>query len=94
MVTLDQLLRESDFVSLHTAPTPQSRHIDHPLLTLDNVVVTAHSAFYSEQSVATLARCPVIEVTRVMRGEWPSNLINPQVHDKFKRKWSRAEKRI
>jgi phosphoglycerate dehydrogenase-like enzyme len=86
MVTLDQLLRKSDFVSLHTAPTPQSRHIGHSPLALDNVVITTHSAFYSEQSVATLAKYPVIEVTRVMRGEWPSNLVNPQVQDKFKRR--------
>lgn len=55
---------------------PQS---DHPLLALDNVIATPHAAFYSQAAIAELAYKASAHVAQVLRGELPTNLINPQV---------------
>ena len=139
-VGLDQLLRESDFVSVHTALTPETRHVmgleqfkrmkptayfintargelvderalcaalsegliagagldvleseppgnDNPLLKLNNVLITGHFAYYSEESREELFRWPWEEVARVLQGEWPQGLVNPQVKERFSARW-------
>jgi len=139
-IRLDQLLEESDLVSMHTSLTPETRHMmglsqfkkmkrtayfintargelvderalytalsegliagagldvleseppdqDNPLLKLSNVLITGHFAYYSEESREELFRWPWEEVARVLRGEWPEGLINPQVKDRSFAKW-------
>jgi D-3-phosphoglycerate dehydrogenase len=139
-VQLDKLLEESDFVSMHTALTPVTRHMmglqqfkkmkptsyfintargelvdeqalytalsegliagagldvlnteppspDNPLLKLENVLVTGHFAYYSEESHEELFRWPWEEVARVLQGEWPQGLVNKQVKESFRVKW-------
>jgi len=139
-VELDQLLKESDFVSMHTALTPETKHMmglgqfkrmkptayfintargelvdekalytalsegliagagldvleseppsrDNPLLKLDNVLITGHFAYYSEESREELFMWPWEEVARVLQGEWPQGLVNPQVKERFSVKW-------
>ena len=139
-VELDQLLKESDFVSMHTILTPETKHMmglqqfkkmkptayfintargelvdekalytalsegiiagagldvleaeppspDNPLLKLNNVLITGHFAYYSEESREELFRWPWEEVARVLQGEWPQGLVNPQVKEKFSVKW-------
>ena len=61
--------------------------LDHPLLRLENVIITAHSAYYSEQSIVKFKRRPYEEIARIVRGEWPRWLINPQVKEKFMSRW-------
>ena len=63
-------------------PDPQS-----PLLAMDNVISTAHSAFFSPSSEAERWHRPVEEVARVMRGEWPRSLVNPQAKEKYVARW-------
>ena len=139
-VELDQLLEESDFVSLHTALTSETRcmigieqfkkmkttaHLINtargelvdekalytalsqgliagagldvldpeppspgdPLLRLDNVLITGHFAYYSEESSEELFIQPWEEVVRVLKGEWPRGLVNPEVKERFRVKW-------
>lgn len=49
---------------------------DNPLLNLNNVIVTPHCAFYSEESLQNLQRIPAEEAVRVLTGEKPKNLVN------------------
>ena len=134
-VDLEQLVRESDFISLHCPANDETRRmfgaeefkkmkpssciintgrgdlIDeralyealtageiagagldvtdpeppdsaNPLLQLDNVIVTAHSAFYSEKSLMVLRQRTVDAAIAALRGEWPRDLANPEVRQK------------
>jgi D-3-phosphoglycerate dehydrogenase len=49
------------------------------LLGMPNVLLTPHTAGYSEDSLADNRRDTVDEVLRVMSGEWPVALVNPEV---------------
>jgi D-3-phosphoglycerate dehydrogenase len=60
---------------------------DHPMLQLDNVIVTAHSAHYSDFSAAELRRRPFEEMSRVIDKRWPQRLLNPQVKGRYVEKW-------
>jgi len=144
-VGLDQLLEESDFISLHALLTPETKHMmglqqfkkmkpsayfintargelvdekalytalsegliagagldvlepeppspDNPLLKLNNVLITGHFAYYSEESREDLFMRPWEEVARVLQGEWPHGLVNPQVKEKFRAKWGTPPK--
>ena len=143
MVGLEQLLRESDFVSLHTSLTPQKHgmlRMEHfrlmkptaylintargqlvneadlytalsqgiiagagldvldtidpqpprpqnPLFRLPNVILTPHSAHYSVEALADLVRRPAQEVARVLRGEFPQHLVNPEARAAYRARW-------
>jgi phosphogluconate 2-dehydrogenase len=50
-----------------------------PLLSLDNVIVTPHVAFASAASIEDLRARAAERVVQVLRGEVPSNLVNPAV---------------
>ena len=54
---------------------------DHPLLALDNAIVTPHAGFYSEPAIEELATKAARNVATVLRGEVPATLINPAVLD-------------
>ncbi len=140
-VELDQLLAQSDIISLHTALTKDNRHMlgkeqfekmkpgaylintargglvdqqalyqalaggklagaaldvtdpepvdaDDPLLKLENVIITAHSAHASIPSLMALLNRPGEEVARVLSGEEPVGMINPEARDKYIGRWS------
>lgn len=127
--TVDELCRQSDFISLHAPLTPDTRHIlsceriamlkptaivvntargplideaalvdalrkgrifgagldvftdepvrlDNPLLHLQNVVVSDHCGWYSEESVQDLQRKAAQEVARVLAGSQAMNWLN------------------
>ena len=131
-VSLAELLKESDFVTLHLPLTPQSAQMfdsahfsqmkpgavfintsrgglvesaalaealesghlaaagvdvlpqeppgpDEPLLGQDNLVVTPHVAFNSEESLAELQTRTAQSVARVLQGQMPESVVNPEV---------------
>jgi D-3-phosphoglycerate dehydrogenase / 2-oxoglutarate reductase len=51
----------------------------HPLRGRDNVVITPHVAWYSEQALVGLQAGAPGEVRRVLMGEWPVNVVNRDV---------------
>jgi D-3-phosphoglycerate dehydrogenase len=53
--------------------------INHPLCQFDNVIITPHSAWYSEESIVNLQRLATEEVVRVLKGERPKSLVNHDV---------------
>jgi len=61
--------------------------LDNPLLKLDNVVFTGHSGHYSDVSAENYRRRPVEDVTRIVSGEWPRDLVNPEVKEKYIARW-------
>lgn len=134
--TLDDLLKKSDFVSLHTPLLPETTHlistaqlemmkksaflintargsvVDEPALVLalrngtiagagidviedevnekselfglENVVITPHAAFISEDSFYAAREIALSQlVARLSRRECPSNLVNKSLKDKF-----------
>ena len=54
----------------------------HPLRGRDNVILTPHAAWYSEQAMVGLQAGAPQEVRRVLSGEWPVNVVNRAVRGK------------
>jgi D-3-phosphoglycerate dehydrogenase len=132
LVSFDELLERSDFISIHSAYTPESHHafdaeafrkmkpraylintargpvvdeqalvealrsseiagagVDvfdsepadrkNPLLALDNVIVTPHVAGSSPGGWERIRRSAARDAARVLRGEIPHSLVNPEV---------------
>jgi len=130
-VDLDTLLAQSDFISLHTNLTPESRHLigakqfdkmkrtailvntsrgpivdnmalyealrsgkiayaaldvtepeplpaDHPLLTLDDVIVAPHIASASVATRTKMALMAAENLIAGLKGEMPPNPVNPE----------------
>ena len=53
---------------------------DHPLLAMDNVIATPHAAYFSSPAVAQVPRRCGEEVARVLTGQRPINVVNPEVY--------------
>lgn len=51
----------------------------HALRNRDNVIITPHVAWYSEQALVGLQAGAPGEVRRVLSGEWPINVVNRDV---------------
>jgi D-3-phosphoglycerate dehydrogenase len=56
-------------------PTPA----DNPLFALDNVILTPHTAGYSNVSRPAAQVRLGQEAARILKGEWPMSLVNPEV---------------
>ena len=70
---------------------PEPPDPNSPLFALENFISTAHSAFYSPDSEAERWHRPVLEVARVMRGEWPRAIVNPQAKEKYIARWGQMK---
>ncbi len=58
---------------------PEPLPSPHALRDRDNVIVTPHTAWYSEQALVGLQAGAPGEVRRVLSGEWPINVVNRDV---------------
>ena len=56
---------------------------DDPLLQFDNVIVTPHSAYYTEESLYALQYGAAAEVAKVLNGEEPVSAVNRKDVDVF-----------
>lgn len=145
-VDLETLLRESDYITLHTALTPENRRMlgkaelqkmkptsyvintargglideealvqaikdgvlagaaldvtdpepprpDSPLLKLDRVILTAHTAQYSNEAIVDLRRGVEENVFSVLRDQMPPGLVNPQAKEGYRQRWPRLRTR-
>jgi D-3-phosphoglycerate dehydrogenase len=141
-VDLDTLLRESDFISLHTPLTPETSNMigyeefkkmkptcyfintarggcvdqaaliralqegliagagidvtvdepiaaDNPLITMPNVILTGHSAWYSNSADFEIFYKPMTQVVAALKGEWPVYAVNPEVEKQWLEKWGK-----
>jgi D-3-phosphoglycerate dehydrogenase len=55
---------------------------DSPFYGLSNVILTPHSAYYSERSVDVVRRETLLEALQVLRGRRPRTVANPAVLEK------------
>ena len=53
---------------------------DNPLLTMDNVIATPHAAYFSTAAVAQVPRRCGEEAARVLTGQRPLHVVNPEVY--------------
>ena len=134
LCSLEDLLRQSDFVTIHVPSTSQTKHIldsarigsmkrgsflinaargnlvetaalaaalssghlagaaldvleeepprtDDPLLTLDNIIVTPHSAALTEEAMIRMGTTAAEDIIRVLLGEPPIHQVNRLVKD-------------
>jgi D-3-phosphoglycerate dehydrogenase len=58
---------------------PQEPPVGSPLLGRENVIITPHTSFYSEESLLELQRKAAEEVVAVLSGRAPRNPVNPEV---------------
>ncbi|UVC06632.1 dehydrogenase [Rhizobium sp. TH2] len=67
-----------------TQPLPA----DHPYLHLDNVIVTPHLAGITEESMKRMGLGAADEVIRILNGELPVNLRNPEAVEHYRRRFA------
>lgn len=52
---------------------------DNRLMGMDNVILTPHAGFYSEESIEALRTTASLAVRKVLMGQQPDHLVNPEV---------------
>lgn len=70
-------LKSAGLDVLEEEPVPA----DHPLALLDNVLLTPHAAWYSEESYSELKHRALENVADVVARTQPRNVLNPEVLD-------------
>jgi D-3-phosphoglycerate dehydrogenase len=64
---------------------------DNPLTKFSNVILTGHSAWYSNTADAELFFIkPISQIILARQGQWPPYAINPQVRKKWLEKWGKT----
>jgi D-3-phosphoglycerate dehydrogenase len=61
---------------------PTEPPVNSPLFGRDNVILTPHTSFYSEESLVDLQTKAAEEVARVLTGQAPRNPVNPEVQQR------------
>ena len=66
-----------------TQPLPP----DHPYFTFDNVIITPHMAGITEESMMRMGLGAAEEAIRVLSGDLPANLRNPEAVEHYRRRF-------
>ena len=56
--------------------------VQNPLLKMENVILSPHAGFYSEESISELKRRTAQNVSAVLMGRWPGSIVNREVRGK------------
>jgi D-3-phosphoglycerate dehydrogenase len=64
--------------------------VAHPLLALDNVIATYHTAGITEDSRSNMATWNAEQVVGILNGERPPRLINPEAWDRYVPRFERV----
>jgi D-3-phosphoglycerate dehydrogenase len=67
-------------------PDPQN-----PLLNMENVILSPHVSFYSEESIRELKQRTAENVSSVLLGRWPRSVVNRDVKGKTRATFSPSE---
>jgi len=62
---------------------------DNPLLQMDNVILTGHSAWYSTTSEWEVYNKPMTQAVMALEGKWPLYALNVEVQEKWLEKWGK-----
>ncbi|MDD5093098.1 MAG: C-terminal binding protein [Dehalococcoidia bacterium] len=62
---------------------------DNPLLKMENVDLTGHSAFYSQQAQEEMWGKPITQVIMALEGKFPHYAVNPKAEDLWQKKWGK-----
>jgi D-3-phosphoglycerate dehydrogenase len=62
--------------------------VDHPLLALNNVVLTQHLAGVTHESRSNIARIAALAFAEAANGRMPPRIINPAVIPAFQRRYA------
>ena len=63
-----------------TQPLP----LDHPYFSFDNVIITPHMAGITEESMMRMGIGAAEEAIRVLSGQLPVNLRNPEIVERYR----------
>jgi D-3-phosphoglycerate dehydrogenase / 2-oxoglutarate reductase len=55
---------------------------ENPLLKMENVLLSPHMGFYSEESICELKRGAAKNISDALSGRWPRSVVNREVKDK------------
>ena len=73
------LNRELTWLNFNFRILDEARDRDNPLLKMDNVILSPHSAACSDVALEDLRDTAMDEVIRSLRGRLPMSLVNPDV---------------
>ena len=62
--------------------------VDSPLRTLPNTILTPHAIGHTQESLAALVPAAIENVSRVLKGELPLYVRNPEVIPEWTRRWA------
>jgi len=68
--------------------------LEHPLLALDNVIATFHTAGVSHEGRRNVARMAAEQILQLVHGERPPRLANPEVWELFEKRRAQAMREL
>ena len=69
---------------------PEPPELDHPLLAMNNVVATYHTAGVSHEGRRTVAEIAADQIVQLLSGEHPPRLVNPEVWPVYQKRYKAA----